>query len=176
MLRFVRFEETLAETVWPYGRLVSLRRPSDDLPEVGALRVEPAADSWQKTISQFVASASRVVMVVGFTEGLRWELAQVGETGLEKLILAFLPEHPDDAVGTWRQFVPAFAPLAQCSEETVRQALTLRFQPDQSPVFFTAATRSLEAYRLALLSCLVPLDVLRPFFQQQLTVSADSIG
>jgi hypothetical protein len=164
-LRYTRFEEVLTGTVWPYGRLVTLSRPGSKLPDIGALRVRADPEHWQQTIMQFVDSANRVVMAVGFSSGLRWELAQFDTARLAKLTLAFVPEHPEETLATWRQFTLEAPRLSLCREEVITKALAARFRDDGSLVFVTARKRSLVAYQLAILSCFVPAGALEPFIE-----------
>lgn len=166
-MRYVRFEEVLAGTLWPFGRLVTLSRPGSKLPDIGALRVKAESADWQWTIMQFVDSAVQVVMAVGFTSGLRWELSQFDPERLSKLILAFVPEHPERAVTTWHQFTLDGPRLSSCGEEVIGRALAARFLRDGSPVFFTARKRSLAGYRLAMLSCFIAIESLEPFIERR---------
>ena len=168
-LRFVRFEEILAQAMWRFGPMVSLSRPGEELPNLGALRVSSEDSEWKETIRKFIHSAERVMLVVGFTSGLRWELLEMGDLWkLSKLAFAFVPEAPVDAIETWRQFTLASGHLAGCPEEAVGRALTAGFRRDGMLVLVTARKRSVDAYKLAVSLCWLPaerLDILlRPTF------------
>ena len=167
-LRYVRFEEVLTGTGWPFGKLFTLTRPGRSLPDMGALRVTAEPGNWQQTIMEFVDAADRVVMAVGFTSGLRWELAQFNAARLSKLILAFVPEDPDRKLSTWRQFTLEAPRLSSCAGAVISESVAARFLADGTPVFFTARKRSLVAYRLAMLCCFTPPETVEKFVERRM--------
>jgi TPR repeat protein len=162
ILRFVRFEEMLAKTVWPFGNMLALGRPGDVLPELGALRVAPVSADWQGLVKDLIEKAKYVLMAVGSTSGLRWEFQQLAHSiDLRKLSLVLLPGSKESVVSTWRQFATASSVLVSCPEETVARTLTVRFSPDHDTVILLTARRpSASAFGLAINACWLPVDSL----------------
>jgi hypothetical protein len=69
-------EKKLAR-LFEYGAdFVALGRPNESSPPPGALRLYADAASWQDTVGQMIASAVLIVMRVGASPSLRWELTQ----------------------------------------------------------------------------------------------------
>jgi hypothetical protein len=108
----VRLEEVLAETLYAHGPLVALSNPQDDLGPLGAARENVANENWQQEVKTNMEYAAWVVLVVGSTPNLRWEIAQLSEHGyLEKTILVFPPNYYTPANPT-RPVVRALPELA----------------------------------------------------------------
>jgi hypothetical protein len=73
----VRLEETIAETLYPYGPLIALSNPEDELPPLGAAKTNVDGAAWQPVVEQYMERALQIVMVVGATRNLRWEVDQL---------------------------------------------------------------------------------------------------
>jgi hypothetical protein len=82
-------EEDLTETLASIARpIVAIGRPGERLPSVGAYRCYVGDDRWQATVGQLLARTRFVVMRMGETPGLRWELSQcVRDLAPEQLVL-----------------------------------------------------------------------------------------
>ena len=90
----VGLEETLRDNLTEYGPLVAIAEPRE-LPQPGAARQYFSDDTWQAEALKWLSDARFLVIIVGTTEGLRWELQQI-RTGnhLFKSIFVFPPK-PD---------------------------------------------------------------------------------
>jgi hypothetical protein len=113
------FEEALAQRLWLHGPVVAAarprrgmwaksrevtdggKRPWDDRSEhargvslpvnrEGASRAWLSQD-WQRTVSQWLADARLIVLVLGDTEGLAWEIAQISQRGLQARVIVLIP-------------------------------------------------------------------------------------
>lgn len=87
----VRLEEVLAETLYAFGPLVALSNPGDALPPLGAARENVADEHWQGQILSYMAQAAWIVLVVGATPSLRWEVDRILERGYEPKTLVVFP-------------------------------------------------------------------------------------
>ncbi|MDQ3765288.1 MAG: succinylglutamate desuccinylase/aspartoacylase family protein [Actinomycetota bacterium] len=88
----VRFEEVVTDHLWRYGPVVAIGRPGDRLPPLGAARDYVSDEQWQQKVEQLMLSASIIVLVLGRTEGLAWELKKIIELDLiRKLVVLFPP-------------------------------------------------------------------------------------
>lgn len=69
-------EEQLVAALRPAGSVVALGSPGEKLPPAGARRIYPSAEAWQDTVIYLMERARLVVLVLGPSRGLMWELAQ----------------------------------------------------------------------------------------------------
>jgi hypothetical protein len=154
-----RFEELIAETVWPYAKMVAIGRPGEVLPRLGALRIlaDPSSEGWHKEVQRLLAAARHVWIAVGISSGLKWEFSQFeAGAGRLKLSLIILPEQ--GSVGaTWRLFAKEYQELLALSQD-IERGVALRFCADGAPVLLCARKKSAEAYRIAANACLLPLE------------------
>lgn len=158
-IRFMRFEEVIADAVWPFGGLIALARPGEKLPELGAVRVAAEGQDWQETIESLMEESQHIVMMVGLTSGLKWEFQQAQIHGRQaKLLLVTPPESAALIAKTWHNFASDFPSLLSCPEELPVRSLAVRFRDNGWPVFLSAEQRSVAAYRLALDACWLPLN------------------
>jgi hypothetical protein len=87
----VTFEEVVAGHLWRYGRIEAIGKPGDRLPPLGSAREYVPDESWQQKVEQLMKDASMIVVVVGQTEGLTWELSKLLELGLTSKLVLLLP-------------------------------------------------------------------------------------
>jgi hypothetical protein len=69
-------EEQLAEVVRPFGRLVAIGRPNERLPAPGAARIYVDDSAWQALVTEQMTLARLVIIRIGASGGLLWELHQ----------------------------------------------------------------------------------------------------
>ena len=73
---------------------------------MGAAREELPAESWTRNIQEWLAAARLIVLTVGRTEGVQWEVEQIRRLGLwPKVILLFPPVSDDELAIRWRSSV-----------------------------------------------------------------------
>jgi hypothetical protein len=119
-----RFEEVLAWHLWTYGPLVTIAQPRRRRPQVvdemiGALGVEITgesrrlgaarqtlpAETWQRHVEYWLASARLIAVTLGRTEGLGWEIECLTRLGLwSKAVLIFPPVGAEELERRWRTF------------------------------------------------------------------------
>lgn len=66
-------EEQLKAVIDEFGYLVAIRKPDDAFPHSGASRLQ-VGHEWQKKVSELMAKSLFVVIRLGTTDGLLWEL------------------------------------------------------------------------------------------------------
>lgn len=94
------FEEALCRVLQRHGNVVAVGRPGERLPPLGARRIYLPTIDWQAPLLELLRTARLIVVVVGRTKGIRWELQHVGTPSLvAKTIFVFpsgtLPDHRD---------------------------------------------------------------------------------
>jgi hypothetical protein len=94
------FERVVEDHLSPFGPFIAIGRPGEPLSPLGAARdYVPDAD-WQDEVQHRIQAAAVVVLIIGTSQGLAWELARLRDLAqLHKLILLFPPA--DDAVNRW---------------------------------------------------------------------------
>lgn len=157
-MKSTRLEELVARVVWPFGKLIALGRPGEELPEIGALRLKVStAELWQTSITHLIAKARHVLIATGISTGLIWEFKRFGNPqDRTKLSLIIPPE--DSPYASWKIFAKDDPELLAYSEDELERALTMRFDQDGSPILLTTKHKSAEAYRIAISSCFLGLD------------------
>lgn len=95
------YEQILAFAFRKLGPVIAIGKPEERLPELGALREYVEEDRWKKRVTELAAKSRLVVMQIGTSDGLIWELGRlVNRFKPEKLILAV----PQRTRG-WRRFI-----------------------------------------------------------------------
>lgn len=69
-------EENLVEALQGIGPVLAIGRPGELLPPLGARRLYVDHDAWQAKVAQLMSEARLVVLALGASEGLWWEIEQ----------------------------------------------------------------------------------------------------
>ena len=69
-------EQALSACLSRYGPVIAIGRPKEWAPPVGAARLY-VKDDWQEKVLRLVRESQIVVVILGRTEGLLWELEQL---------------------------------------------------------------------------------------------------
>lgn len=106
-LSFDSMEDDIVIRMARAGTVVAVGRPDERTPPPGAHRIYVPAPDWQPKVSALMQRARLVVLAVGDSDGVRWELRQAfSSLSPEKLVL-FVPDQlqkkpPKDR---WRSIV-----------------------------------------------------------------------
>lgn len=89
-----RLEDVLAKIAGQYGPVIAVGQPGM-LPKSGAARAYYAGDDWRGAVATWMDQSLFVVMIAGYTKGVRWELdTAIARGHARKLILVFPPDDP----------------------------------------------------------------------------------
>jgi hypothetical protein len=72
-------EEALARALGGIGPFIAIGQPNEWLPKLGAYRIYRGDHEWQYTVRDLLKRASLVIVRVGYTPGLLWELKTIAE-------------------------------------------------------------------------------------------------
>jgi hypothetical protein len=120
-----RFEEFLVAQLSIFGPVVAVSQPGHHSQPIGASREELASTSWQNDIQQWLLASQFIVVGVGRTAGLQWELQQIAHLGLtSKLMFLFPPVSTLELRRRWRQlwndkFDPVDSALTAVTDNSV---------------------------------------------------------
>ena len=110
-----RYEELLAYAFRRVGTVVTLGDPREPLPLVGATRTyavtpsaegEPDDEAWRREVGAQIENARLVLLHIGSSEGLRWEIEQViarADPGRVVLCVNPPPGKLTPSLYTWRR-------------------------------------------------------------------------
>jgi hypothetical protein len=96
------FEVAVLRGLKRIGRPMAIGRPREELPPLGAQRIYVADAQWQGVVERLVKESRLVALMIGSTNGLRWEIRRVFELGVpEKILLVFPPLDPGELLQRW---------------------------------------------------------------------------
>lgn len=97
-----RFEVVITWHLWRHGPVVGVGRPRERLPRLGAAREYLDDGAWRAGVERFLAGARAVVVVLGHSDGLAWELEAVRRTGVMDRTVLLVPPIPAlELPGRW---------------------------------------------------------------------------
>jgi hypothetical protein len=148
------FEETLTWELAPYGPVIAVGRPGRSLASLGAAREHLPDDRWQAEVGDFMRDSRAIVMTIGATDGLRWEVEQVAAAQhVTKTIFVFPPLEADDLRNRW-EFTGAALRDAGVDvpplPTAVAGALTAVLDSTRTWRITTSGTRDEATYRAAI--------------------------
>lgn len=91
----VSSEEELARILEQIGPVVAIGKPGEKLPELGAARLYVSHEDWQAVVGVLMRQAALVVVRVGKSPGVLWEIGQaLTQIPRERLALVMLGDEP----------------------------------------------------------------------------------
>jgi hypothetical protein len=88
------YEEHLARALGEVSLFVAIGRPGEPLPQLGANRIYIDDDHWQAEVQKLMNRATIVIMTVGSSEGLKWEIQEIVRAVSPQRLLLFVPPIP----------------------------------------------------------------------------------
>jgi hypothetical protein len=75
-----------------FGPFIAVGSPSEPVPMIGAARVVLPDSEWQSRVMAWMSAASNIVMYLGSSQWVTWELAKVVNTGRAAKLILMFPE------------------------------------------------------------------------------------
>lgn len=129
--RRVYVEEIVAEVAFQQGPLIAVADPGARRPPLGAARENLSDDAWRPYVARLIERSARIVVILGQTPGLLWEIDQIAARGALRRTIFIVPRRDVDAAVLVGR-VPALAPLRGAAE-AARDARVIFFDPDPDP-------------------------------------------
>lgn len=146
-------EEILAFDLWYYGPVVAIGAPGERLPRVGAARGYFADSDWQNAVRHWMSLARLIVVVVGTTEWLRWEVeTAMNAEYLSKVIFVFPPDTASNRTERWSNTIrplQSHGKYKELSQLDVRLARVGHFRSDNTFILITDPAKDNVAYEVA---------------------------
>ena len=133
--RHLTFEEILCKALSTVAPVVAIGKPGEPLPRLGAARKYITDELWQSEVMRLLEVTRFTCLVVGVSEGLRWEFGQVMHQEDPTKILLIIP-HNDSSPHLWQSF-------SRNADESVLpssipdETLALLFRRDWRPLVVT---------------------------------------
>jgi hypothetical protein len=133
------FERVIEQQLTPFGPVVAIGRPREALAPLGAARDYVGDETWQGEVETRIRDASVVVLILGQSAGLTWEMSRVAALGqLHKLLVVFPPV--DDLAARWSRSLDndrqSGTPMLPPGIEPDR-TLALIYADDMTPIVVT---------------------------------------
>ena len=156
-------EETIEQLLGVHGPVIAIGRPGEALPPAGVAREYVSNNYWQERVRDLIGQAQAIVVVLGDTEGLKFEYQTlVNMDAYSKMILVFPPHKPEKLASIWHRFVEVAVPEGSAFTADVSRALTAHFTVDGATNIITCQRHNDEdSYRLGLQYCLAQVNLVR---------------
>lgn len=140
-------DEVLLEHASPYGPVIAIGDPDDPIPPLGAARIFVSHNDWRGVVTGLAASAKVVVMCPTETEGVRWELDHIVNTGAQARTIYLASAHlaPETTARLFASI--AGAAMLECGDEV---AIALFKDPSRGWRVLLARVATVQAYTVAL--------------------------
>lgn len=156
-------ETRLTNHLLHFGPFVAVGSPDEAVPQPGAARVRLSDDQWQRQVLAWMQQASLIVMYVGRTTWVNWELGRVLDSGRQHSLILLFPEvrhfspwsRKHDFLSRMEELRQAFKgtaweeEIAACDGVGDWQALVLR--RDGSLLVVKSRSRSRDSHHIAAL-------------------------
>ena len=144
-------EEMLADQLTPFGPVIAIGKPGEELPELGAARMYVDSSVWHNEVEGQLDKANLVVIRLGSTEGLWWELElSIGKIKPERLLVivphirdrAKLQAIYDRACTHFPKSLPPFTNSRKFSSRTGTMRGFIYFDADWTPHYVDLTKRN----------------------------------
>jgi hypothetical protein len=150
----VGFEEVAVDHLWRLGDVIAIGKPGDKAAPLGAARDWVPGDDWQTVVEDLSGRASLIVLVIGRTEGVGWELERLMEARcLDKVVLLVPPVGAKELEDRWSTLTGRLASRGGFGLSTtlnIRRVRAIVFPGGGAPRLLTASDRDDWSYETVL--------------------------
>ena len=128
---------------------------------LGALRFDAFDHDWQVSANRLLHSATRLLLMASWTEGLAWEVREVFSQRLQGRLILLVPPRPPFRRPRWNESI-SNTPIAAIPTAQLKSAIALRFGENGKPIPLVSTSRTALAYGVALrVACLPAMELER---------------
>ena len=157
---YARFEETVAHALLTVGPVITLGQPGTVLQPLGAARDYYTDDQWQDAVENRAGQAALLLLVVGRSPALMWEIQNIRDHGRLAKTLFVFPPVPKAEFALRAQTLRAALGLSPdvLPDMMVSTPLVLHFTGDGTPCLHSCAARITQAYDQAIRDAAIETD------------------
>ena len=126
----LRSEEALCRAFRKIGPVIAIGRPLENLPEVGAARLYVDDRNWQRAVLYFLQRAGAIIIIVGNSPGVWWEIETAMKRADRTRLLFFFPFVEEAATrrSFWHGITPRARILSKKAFDSMRVARDERYR------------------------------------------------
>lgn len=132
------YEERLSKALRPLGPFIAIGRPKERIPELGAAKMYLNDESWQNDVGTLAENAALIVLHLGVSEGILWELQTVLTFVKPQQIILSLPMNRRGTaldVETYNEVCEMISTILSLpSPDNVGKARFICFDNDWNPI------------------------------------------
>lgn len=126
-------EEQLAGALGALGPVITVGRPGEPLPRLGAARFYLPPDDWQQTVLSLMELSQLIVLRLGLGEGLRWEVGRARATQPARKLLLLAPGGVPEVAERLDEYLLAPSGLAEVAGSDPWTGAVITFAPNWTP-------------------------------------------
>ncbi|MFJ9447206.1 transferase [Kitasatospora sp. NPDC101235] len=126
-------EEQLAVALGAVGPVITVGRPGERLPRLGAARFYLPLDDWQPAVLRLMELSQLIVLRLGAGEGLWWEVQQVRATQPARKLVLLVPGGVPELAERLDEHLPTPSRLAEVSGGDPWTGAVITFGPEWAP-------------------------------------------
>ena len=158
----IRLEPSIVQSLNRYGPIVAISGDDSTIDRFGAVRKKVADDDWKDVVSGWIDASMLIVMLVGSTRSVKWELSTVIGRGKTTALLLLLPPTTTDNTGKvtgqdryarWTDIRESFnnTPWFEAAAELdISDVIGMHFLPDGRIVAICRPNASDDDYRIGI--------------------------
>ena len=164
-------ESRLADQYGSLGPFIAVGKPGDKMPHLGAARASLSDAEWQGTVKDWMERSVLIILMIGRTHWIDWELRRVIELGYTEKVMILFPQvrRPKWTFFSWRtermqdaeerlivirkafEGTPWESGLYWTDVVEPQDLRSLAFLPGGEVLVVTSSPRNRESYHLAAL-------------------------
>lgn len=135
-------EEQFTAALAAVGPVITVGRPGEPLPRLGAARFYLPLDDWQPTVLRLMALSQLCVLRLGLGEGLWWEVQQVRATQAAGRVVLLVPGGLPEVAQRLDEYLPSPSRLTEVAGDDPWTGAVITFAPDWTPRVHPVGTSS----------------------------------
>jgi hypothetical protein len=150
------FEEIMAEELQQYGPLTAVGEPGRRLAPIGFAREYLPDVDWQSHVQQRMYQSGAIVVTVGRSRGIEWEMQELIHKGAwRKVVFVFPPVDATDILRRWEKVAPLLHHVGLPSDSSCLLAMT--FTAEAECRYYCAKYPNAWSYKAAMAAALADL-------------------
>ncbi|MET9296821.1 transferase [Streptomyces sp. NPDC003077] len=126
-------EEQLAGALGTVGAVITVGRPGEPLPRLGAARFYLPPDDWQPAVLRLMELSQLIVLRLGLGEGLWWEVRQARATQPARKLVLLAPSGLPEVAERLDEHLPVPSRLNEQAGDDPWTSAVITFAPDWTP-------------------------------------------